>query len=71
MNAAQGRLLCQSQGNASDSKESNSNKEQISKSPPGTMDFASQHEETHKPTKQCKRSFKQRLTETALGGVEE
>lgn len=67
----EGGLLRESQGNASASKESNSTKEQASKSPLGTRDFALEYEETHKPTRQCQRAFKERLTGTGLGGVEE
>lgn len=61
----------ESQRDASALEESNSIKGQVSKSLLGTVPFESESKETHKPTEQCQRAFKQRLTDTGLGGVGE
>jgi hypothetical protein len=44
---------------------------QVPKSSLGTLDFEFTCKETQKLVRQCQRTFKERLTDTALGGVEE
>lgn len=57
-------------GDASASEESDSIKGQVSKSLLGTLDFELENKETHKLTRQYQRAFKQKLTDTGLGGAE-